>query len=463
MRCKNCGKEVDDSHNYCVKCGEKLNDYDKLINSELLDNERIEVNNEEKKLSIKDTIKNNKKILAVIGGVVVGLIIVKIIVNMLSGQPLDKGEIRDTLIGNRIYVGQSLIMLSDENIADIEILDRETVNKDRDNVNLKINLTLEMVDIDLEYNVQYYYDKGWIYLNGDVGEVLEVNPDKGVEEALREEIKNVNIQSSYGGMIKGDYVKEISNIMVKKDGKEDSFTANAVLTNGIVSQKGNISGKMKFSLDDLRWVIFSTNFEKTEEEVFEEKIDEGILKNLLMDMIGGDEGRDYKYENESGNTIRFNIVKEMISEINLKDIDISEDEKYILIQVQGKIRNNIIKDMAFNGEIKLNRNISENSMEHVDINIDSVELVYPTVEEIKELMTYNSLDEKIINKKVADTFVEESRDISERDTIYINGKINIDREVKNVQLRVVLFSNKGEYFWTILDVYTKDSYLYKEF
>lgn len=468
MKCNNCGKEIIDySHNYCVKCGEKISDStDDNIESNF-SNEASKIDFKEQIDSSKEFIKKNKKMVAIIG-CIVGVIIIAIIAfSMLSGRTLSASKIKENLIGKSIYIGGADVLLSDDSIKDIEVINRETVKKESDLVKLQLELDLNGVDIKTEYTVHYYYDDEWVYSDGYMGEIIEAKPEKSPEDALKESIKEITLYSQVGNSVSGEYVKEISNISMDGNGLSNKFTADILLSNGVISQVGKIKGTINFSIDDLQWKSYSVYITELEDIKVEEKIDDESLKESLKKAIGGSTyGTTYYYKYKDGETeksVGFSIGSDVISEISIKDTRYIEDKESIRVELSGKVKDDkILKELSFSGTVSLKASFNSYSSNNIDIKIDSVELEYPTIEFMRESILDADVDGYAINTEEANSFVEDNRNVKRINFIYINGKISINGEVKEIQLKYILKMKDGKYVWNLYGVYSKGSYGYTE-
>lgn len=453
MRCSNCNKEINPQSNYCEYCGEEINSNKNNIeyNSEL---------NSQQINDVKNTLIKNKKIVAIIAGVIVLAIAVVVGIKIFKGQPLSENEIKKEIADKTIIVANKEIKLNDKNIEKFKITKRKTDSKKTDSINIEIKLKYKEMKATIDYYVNFYYseDKWKLYSNDY--EVTDIDIGEDPLDAIKEAIMSEEL------LFTSDYIevdvsqiKSIGDIEYDKD--NETFEAKVEFTNGIYKTDGIINGKIYLDTSELIWNVNSIQITKINKATKESKVDEKVInetvKAFLMEKTFY--GWVYKYEKDGEIEEKYVLLPpKSISEIKVIDYLEQEKEGVIKIEFEGKASDEIIKNAEFKGSISIPVTIGEDEYDFVDTDVIKYELVGPEESEIiQQILDYKVYDKKI-SASIAKSFKrtkEFTRDINE---YYVNGTVDINGEIKNIQVEFNLSEDNDtdKLYWEVYDVYEED-------
>ncbi|WP_143316789.1 hypothetical protein [Clostridium sp. HBUAS56017] len=302
-------------------------------------------------------IKQNKEILGFAGVIIVMILGIIIIVRLLSVQVISSNEIRQTLIGKSIELDDRKIEISDSNLNEVTIINRVTEKYKIDvvNVQFKINLedNLAVETATLKFN--YDSDK-WVYSSMDIENTKNIEVSSTAESFVKELLQKEGLSTVTGEKFYGSYVKDVSGIKFEEYGRDNGkvFKANLILSNGACYESFNIRGQILFDESRGMWKIKSVDMNVKDNLHKEEKIDEDIIRRILIDEIT--DGSTYELKKESGSEY-INIFKDDITEFNIGDYIVRKDNT-IRVEVEGKVKSDKIMDMSFNGFISINGKLS---------------------------------------------------------------------------------------------------------
>lgn len=467
MKCNNCNKEIiDASQNYCNFCGESLNNNNDPV--ELTGEVNSGVTKEQLE-SAKEAIVKNKKMVGIIAGVIALIAVVIGIVTFMSGRPMSESKIKKDVIGQSVYIGGKSFTITDENLKDFKLVNRNTVKKASDTVELEFKLELEEADATIGYFVQYYYDKEWTYSSGYMSGVTSIDPKTKPEDEIEALLKESGLRIKNGGTVQGSLIKEISNIKVEGTDEKRTFTGDITLSNGVSSQKGSVEGDVEFNLNDFKWTVTTPYIVDVKGVEIESKIDEKMLKAIALDVVGGNvsgNGKVYNYKYLDGENERntsFTLTKDIITDLTIKNPSYIEADNVIRMEIEGKAKGDVISDLSFSGVILLNSSFDKNILKESDVSITAISIEELKADKVKELILDKKISGTKINSDIAKTFVEEKRNSTEVVREYINGKITIDGTEVPVQVQAQVVLNGGKYAWKVSGIYKDDHYAVKKF
>lgn len=479
MRCCNCKKEINEQDNYCIYCGENLNS-----NFTLNENIEFNIDNEGSKEAMKvalnksteygkqavEFIKEHKALSGIIAGVLVVIIVLLSIFSAMRGKPLSESKVKELIMGERMYICSEDITLSKDNISDFEIIDRQSKKKSYDNITSKFVIDLDGIKVEVEASIDLdYYDKKWevsgIFENDILSIVVEEDPS---EEVLNELFEYAYIIDENSNTIYFDdeYVKEITNLKFSGENESRDITADLVLSNGIMEMTYEVSGKAVYDINYMEWEFEDNKFDsKVKESVHVlDKTDDEMLSEIAKEAIS----RSYfKYEYKVGdrNLSRgLSISDENISEIKVNNCMLYNNDTQVRMEVEGTASMGAIEKIAFNGIIYFEASVTSSYIDEYEVSISELKVKDITVDEIKDLLLSQKVNNTSITVSDAKTFKETERNnLGDMFVQYVNGTIEIKGESKSVQIQCEIDTNDDNYQWKIKGVYTEDNSNYKKF
>lgn len=152
----------------------------------------------------KNNTAKNKRLGIIIGsciGAAILLIIVGgILYNALSGKALSEDKIRESLVGEEVYLLGNDVEISENNMKKVEVLDRKTKKKSSDQV--KVEITLENGDTTFVFDATAEFSNGVYVASGDIEASIDYEWDNDTWEIVYSKL------SLNGNTTKNDSVDE---------------------------------------------------------------------------------------------------------------------------------------------------------------------------------------------------------------------------------------------------------------
>lgn len=467
MKCNNCRKNVTDNSNYCEFCGESFLEIEQDIN---LDMSHINEKNTDQINEAKQIIKKNKLIIGIVAAIIVVVIGGIFTLGYIKSQPLSDSEIKESLIGESVSIGNKTIKLSDENIEKIKVKNRSTEKKKSDHVNLELVVNYKKTKITLDQDISYYYNedkKEWVKNYSTTNSVKNIETKNKFEDEISKGIKKLDTISNnydYYTTVYGYQVSKISNYSFESEGIDREFTADIELSNGVYTTTGEIEGTAYYDFSSMSWKLDYVSIEKINDSKENKEIDSDLLNKIVKEYLG-DSNVSYKYKvGEDEKITYFDINTDMISEIKVNNTTAKEDTNQLRLEIEGKASNGVVTNIDFSGVVMIPLRIGEDADTDTELEIKNVQVEVPGIEKIKELLLDENLGSDKIKLAEADTFKETEKYDKYVGYYYVNGTIEINGEVKEVQVKFALKKPyKKDYSWELSGIYEKSSFSYIEF
>ncbi|PRR80211.1 double zinc ribbon domain-containing protein [Clostridium vincentii] len=466
-KCDNCNKPINKGERYCTSCGEDLKNGEEGTSDFNSDPYMNMAEAKEQLGQLKGFIMKNKKISGIVGAIIAVFVVSLIVFGIMSGMPFSENKIKKELVGKSVNVYGSTITLTDENLESLEVINRETIKKSYDDVNIELEIKLDKAVVTTEGSVSFgYYDNEWTYSSCYITDIKSIDTDSKPEDAIKDSLKEQTLYEGYSTEIDGNLITEINNIECGElnsiEGQD--FTADIKLSNGIAYQEATVNGIVVFDFDEEVWAITEAEVTDIGKSIKEEKVDEDALKEMLLDALV-EESSFHMERTETNYGGSFKIEKDDISDFTVKNYVLQEGNK-IRAEIEGIAKSDKVSEMAFSGTMIVSSELLDSSYYNdIDVKITSVKIEDPTIEEIKSGILDETVSKTEINYDISNSFKEVKRDKSEVTIQYINGTLTVDG--KEVQAQVVMSFEEGysdePQSWKVSGVYAQDSSYYKAF
>lgn len=406
-------------------------------------------------LALMRRLHNNKILLLAL--VLLILIISVYSFKVIENKSLGDNKIRELLIGQELYLEGNEIIITENNILDFKVYEKNKYMEDKKKVKIKMDMVIEGKVISLEYYGDFIYKNKWVLCEGGVSEVYDIKIDDNIEELLVSLIHEKDLFFYDNSNVFGYRIKELSDINLNKEGLVGDFNGKATLTNGMYYTSSEISGCMKFNLNKLVWEVYNIKINSIGEVLNEVEINEDVIKDEIKYLISMENNNPYEYKysiDERELTAKINIFEEVITDINIINYEINNEDNTIKYIISGVARKEILQEINFNGNVTMPIDIRNNISSKIDIKISNIKITEPS---------YNDLRSLILNQKVKDyTIGEEDLDsfeIIDIDNLYItkkyvNSKINLNGIKTSIQIQLKLGYNKeGNQIWELSNIY----------
>ena len=445
MKCKNCNKEIENNI-YCPYCGELIrenevsNDFNTDLNKDL--GENVLKNGQ----TILNGAKKHKKILGIIGAIVVIIIVAFGVVNFIKGGAVSENKVEDMLVGKSVEIYSNSYKMTDENIEKFEIKSRDTERKSSDMIKADITLDLESMKVDAKaYISLVYYDKDGWELNNVYLEDLEVTPKENIEDKLSDLLVDEGFYLGFGYFTVEEDDK-VEDIKVKegKDNLVKDFTCNLVTSNGFLKAIIPLEGEAIF--EDGEWEIseLSTTAKSLASvSELEENPEEG-LKEHIEELLEDKSLRFTFVKGEDKETL--NIPSDLLN--NLKVDTFEEAGENIVIEISGTIESGAITKGNFKGELTITKSFNDSYIKYNSLEVTDFELKEVDENKMKELLVGKTIDGKIVTQSRADTFKLSSSEKNGLFSASIKGTIDMGDGEKELNITTRLsLDSKGELNW----------------
>lgn len=466
-KCENCNKLINKGERYCTSCGEDLKNGEEGT-SDFNSDPSMNMDEAKEQLGqLKEFIMKNKKISGIVGGIIAVLVIVLIVFGIMAGMPLSESKIKKELVGKSVNVYGSTINLTDENLENIEVINRSTVKKSYDDVNVELEIKLDKAVVNAEGTISFaYYDDEWTYSSCYITDIKSIDTDSKPEDVIKDSLKEQTLYEGYSTEIDGNLITEINNIecgeLNSTEGQE--FTADIKLSNGVCYQEAAVNGIVIFDFDSQVWEIDSAEVTDLGKTIKEAKVDEEALKDMLLAAIV-DESSYYMEQTATNYGGSFKIENDDIDKFTVKNYVLQADNK-IRAEIEGTAKSDEISEMVFSGTMIVSSELLDSSYYNdIDVKITSVKIEDPTIEEIKSRILDETVSKTEINYDISNSFKEVKRDKSEITKQYINGTLTVDGKEVQVQVEMNFeqdYSDESQ-SWNVIGVYAQDSSSYKKF
>ena len=406
-------------------------------------------------LALMRRLHNNKILLLAL--VLLILIISVYSFKVIENKSLGDNKIRELLIGQELYLEGNEIIITENNILDFKVYEKNKYMEGKKKVKIKMDMVIEGKVISLEYYGDFIYKNKWVLCEGGVSEVYDIKIDDNIEELLVSLIHEKDLFFYDNSNVFGYRIKELSDINLNKEGLVGNFNGKATLTNGMYYTSSEISGCMKFNLNKLVWEVYNIKINSIGEVLNEVEINEDVIKDEIKYLISMENKNPYEYKysiDERELTAKINIFEEVITDINIINYEINNEDNTIKYIISGVARKEILQEINFNGNVTMPIDIRNNISSKIDIKISNIKITEPS---------YNDLRSLILNQKVKDyTIGEEDLDsfeIIDIDNLYItkkyvNSKINLNGIKTSIQIQLKLGYNKeGNQIWELSNIY----------
>lgn len=438
MKCKNCNKEIENNI-YCPYCGELIRE------NEVCHEEHADLNKDLRE-NVVENIKKHKKLLGIIGAVIIVIIAGLGIFNFIKGGAVSENKVEKMLVGQYVNVYNDSYKITEKNLESFNIKSRETERKSSDMIVADITLDLDTMKVDAKaYISLVYYDKsGWNFNNISLDK-LDVTPNENVEENLSDLLLDESFYLGYEYFtIEED--DKIEDIKVK-DGKDNlvkSFTCNMVTSNGFLKAIIPLEGEAVF--EDGQWYISDlTSTAKSLSSVteLEENPEEGI-KDHIEELIE-DKSLNFTFvKGEEEGTL--NIPSDLLKDLKVDKFEEAGDN--IVIEISGTIESGAITKAKFKGELTIAKGFNDSYVKYNSLEVSEFELKEADESTIKKLLVGKTIDGKTVTESRANTFKIATSEKSGLFSARIKGTIDMGDGEKEVNISTRLSENSdGELDW----------------
>ncbi|NLK22825.1 MAG: zinc ribbon domain-containing protein [Clostridiales bacterium] len=422
----------------------------------------------------KNNTAKNKRLGIIIGsciGAAILLIIVGgILYNALSGKALSEDKIRESLVGEEVYLLGNDVEISDNNMKKVEVLDRKTKKKSSDQV--KVEITLENGDTTFVFDAtaQYYYfkDEGWKLSGAIQDNVKDIKTDKDFNKLIKENIQEDETIYSDTTRLNTSSLTEVTGAQLQVNENSYSYKVNATaeFSNGVYAASGDIEASIDYEWDNDTWEIVYSKLSLNGNTTKNDSVDEEQLKKSLESYLSS---RYVSYEKKyvigtrevSANT---SVTGDFVTSLNINKYVMNDSSNLIVAEVTGTISEGIIKNVEFQGNVSVPLNITKDADSDAKLNIVSGTVEGPSEEDVQSLLIDKRFDGNKIDITTASSFKETKRNEDGVMNKILHGTLTVNGQPVEVQVEMTLTSDyNGNIQWKVYDIDKKGSYSYIEF
>lgn len=422
----------------------------------------------------KNNTAKNKRLGIIIGsciGAAILLIIVGgILYNALSGKALSEDKIRESLVGEEVYLLSNDVEISENNMKKVEVLDRKTKKKSSDQV--KVEITLENGDTTFVFDAtaQYYYfkDEGWKLSGAIQDNVKDIKTDKDFNKLIKENIQEDETIYSDTTRLNTSSLTEVTGAQLQVNENSYSYKVNATaeFSNGVYSASGDIEASIDYEWDNDTWEIVYSKLSLNGNTTKNDSVDEEQLKKSLESYLSsGYVSYEKKYvigtREVSANT---SVTGDFVTSLNINKYVMNDSSNLIVAEVTGTISEGIIKNVEFQGNVSVPLNITKDADSDAKLNIVSGTVEGPSEEDVQSLLIDKRFDGNKIDITTASSFKETKRNEDGVMNKILHGTLTVNGQPVEVQVEMTLTSDyNGNIQWKVYDIDKKGSYSYIEF
>lgn len=422
----------------------------------------------------KNNTAKNKRLGIIIGsciGAAILLIIVGgILYNALSGKALSEDKIRESLVGEEVYLLGNDIEISENNMKKVEVLDRKTKKKSSDQV--KVEITLENGDTTFVFDAtaQYYYfkDEGWKLSGAIQDNVKDIKTDKDFNKLIKENIQEDETIYSDTTRLNTSSLTEVTGAQLQVNENSYSYKVNATaeFSNGVYVASGDIEASIDYEWDNDTWEIVYSKLSLNGNTTKNDSVDEEQLKKSLESYLSsGYVSYEKKYvigtREVSANT---SVTGDFVTSLNINKYVMNDSSNLIVAEVTGTISEGIIKNVEFQGNVSVPLNITKDADSDAKLNIVSGTVEGPSEEDVQSLLIDKRFDGNKIDITTASSFKETKRNEDGVMNKILHGTLTVNGQPVEVQVEMTLTSDyNGNIQWKVYDIDKKGSYSYIEF
>ncbi|MGN9135885.1 hypothetical protein ACTNDG_10685 [Clostridium sp. HCP1S3_B4] len=422
----------------------------------------------------KNNTAKNKRLGIIIGsciGAAILLIIVGgILYNALSGKALSEDKIRESLVGEEVYLLGNDVEISENNMKKVEVLDRKTKKKSSDQV--KVEITLENGDTTFVFDAtaQYYYfkDEGWKLSGAIQDNVKDIKTDKDFNKLIKENIQEDETIYSDTTRLNTSSLTEVTGAQLQVNENSYSYKVNATaeFSNGVYAASGDIEASIDYEWDNDTWEIVYSKLSLNGNTTKNDSVDEEQLKKSLESYLSsGYVSYEKKYvigtREVSANT---SVTGDFVTSLNINKYVMNDSSNLIVAEVTGTISEGIIKNVEFQGNVSVPLNITKDADSDAKLNIVSGTVEGPSEEDVQSLLIDKRFDGNKIDITTASSFKETKRNEDGVMNKILHGTLTVNGQPVEVQVEMTLTSDyNGNIQWKVYDIDKKGSYSYIEF
>ncbi|MDY2730071.1 MAG: hypothetical protein SOV35_08450 [Clostridium sp.] len=422
----------------------------------------------------KNNTAKNKRLGIIIGsciGAAILLIIVGgILYNALSGKALSEDKIRESLVGEEVYLLGNDVEISENNMKKVEVLDRKTKKKSSDQV--KVEITLENGDTTFVFDAtaQYYYfkDEGWKLSGAIQDNVKDIKTDKDFNKLIKENIQEDETIYSDTTRLNTSSLTEVTGAQLQVNENSYSYKVNATaeFSNGVYVASGDIEASIDYEWDNDTWEIVYSKLSLNGNTTKNDSVDEEQLKKSLESYLSsGYVSYEKKYvigtREVSANT---SVTGDFVTSLNINKYVMNDSSNLIVAEVTGTISEGIIKNVEFQGNVSVPLNITKDADSDAKLNIVSGTVEGPSEEDVQSLLIDKRFDGNKIDITTASSFKETKRNEDGVMNKILHGTLTVNGQLVEVQVEMTLTSDyNGNIQWKVYDIDKKGSYSYIEF
>ena len=422
----------------------------------------------------KNNTAKNKRLGIIIGsciGAAILLIIVGgILYNALSGKALSEDKIRESLVGEEVYLLGNDVEISENNMKKVEVLDRKTKKKSSDQV--KVEITLENGDTTFVFDAtaQYYYfkDEGWKLSGAIQYNVKDIKTDKDFNKLIKENIQEDETIYSDTTRLNTSSLTEVTGAQLQVNENSYSYKVNATaeFSNGVYAASGDIEASIDYEWDNDTWEIVYSKLSLNGNTTKNDSVDEEQLKKSLESYLSsGYVSYEKKYvigtREVSANT---SVTGDFVTSLNINKYVMNDSSNLIVAEVTGTISEGIIKNVEFQGNVSVPLNITKDADSDAKLNIVSGTVEGPSEEDVQSLLIDKRFDGNKIDITTASSFKETKRNEDGVMNKILHGTLTVNGQPVEVQVEMTLTSDyNGNIQWKVYDIDKKGSYSYIEF
>lgn len=422
----------------------------------------------------KNNTAKNKRLGIIIGsciGAAILLIIVGgILYNALSGKALSEDKIRESLVGEEVYLLGNDVEISENNMKKVEVLDRKTKKKSSDQV--KVEITLENGDTTFVFDAtaQYYYfkDEGWKLSGAIQDDVKDIKTDKDFNKLIKENIQEDETIYSDTTRLNTSSLTEVTGAQLQVNENSYSYKVNATaeFSNGVYAASGDIEASIDYEWDNDTWEIVYSKLSLKGNTTKNDSVDEEQLKKSLESYLSsGYVSYEKKYvigtREVSANT---SVTGDFVTSLNINKYVMNDSSNLIVAEVTGTISEGIIKNVEFQGNVSVPLNITKDADSDAKLNIVSGTVEGPSEEDVQSLLIDKRFDGNKIDITTASSFKETKRNEDGVMNKILHGTLTVNGQPVEVQVEMTLTSDyNGNIQWKVYDIDKKGSYSYIEF
>ena len=405
---------------------------------------------------------------AIAGFLILALIAVGVVSAIKSSAKLSENAIEKSLIGQKLELGDSKIVLDEDKVQSVTIKERET---DEYSDTIEADLVIEEDGVKADIECRLYYSKNkskWDLTTVSATNLNSVESDQTIEDAIKKDLleQDTIYMGSYNSVY-SSLIDEISNVKLSDEGLSyKEVDADISFTNGLYTANATATGSVNYNWDEKKWEVGYLTLEMDGQPKKNDKEDKDRMKKAIKCALDTDSiyiSNTCKIGNKDKKSYGY-ITGNLVDEFQIEDYTLNTQDNLIIASVKGTMAKDIINKIEFKGTVSIPLEIGKDARSKVELSAESGSVEGPNSDTLQAIMIDEDVSGKKIDMTAAKTFTETKRNTQPIIGQLIYGTMAINGATVEVQIGVELSSDKEENLvWKVDRIVKKGDYSFIEY